>query len=327
MLLPHPIMMIMSLAFVRFVLPLVSLTITIDALTIRMVDVTLFQQRHLHYDTTKVPQQIRNDNNMILSAVAYGRSDDSEWYQPPPPSSPPSTTYDNGVPINGVKGQNPVDRQNHRPSSTNIMVQQTIITSVQQFHDVFTSVSSSSASASESSVPMKHPSTQYNNHHPLMVVKFHASWCKSCQKVGYKIDHLISELRSSRNSQRPWHIVHVDYSTLSNRELFVQYNITQLPTIQVYYYEPERMGWYKGLDLPCPPHQFYKVRNWMVSYYQNDTKPSPKQKYDNENDDDDTTTTSTTSVLDFGHDVIESSVLPILRATTAAPIRQNKNAM
>ena len=69
----------------------------------------------------------------------------------------------------------------------------------------------------------------------------------------------------------------------------------------------------------------------MVSYYQNDTKPSPKQKYDNENDDDTTTTsttsTTTTSVLDFGHDVIESSVLPILRATTAAPIMQNKNAM
>ena len=64
----------------------------------------------------------------------------------------------------------------------------------------------------------------------------------------------------------------------------------------------------------------------MVSYYQTDMKPSPKQNNDNENDGD-TTTTSTTSVLDFGHDVIESSVLPILRATTAAPIRQNKNAM
>jgi thioredoxin-related protein len=107
------------------------------------------------------------------------------------------------------------------------------------------------------------------------------------------------------------HILNVDYTILSNRELFLQYNVTQLPTIQIYEKQSSDIGPYqKVLDLPCPPHQFHKVRNWIVSYYnKNETKEQPMD--------------DSTSVLDFGHDVIESSVLPILQRTTSFTKNQN----
>jgi thiol-disulfide isomerase/thioredoxin len=255
-------------------------------------------------------------------------------------------------------------------SPRNSIIPQTTITSVQQFHDVLASLPVTTvldasktplvASAMPNTFHMS-TTTYPNNSSCLILVKFHASWCKSCQKVGYKLDQLVSELShrgSSRggstgsssgstavNMQQRLHILHVDYSTVSNRDLFTQYNITQLPTIQIYEVHSlssssssssslvdstSQPTLDKVLDVPCPPYQFYKVRDWMISYW-NDAAATTKEAISTRTNDDDENTSTTisestrdTSTLDLGHDMIESTVLPIILqgTTTSLPNKQ-----
>ncbi len=255
--------------------------------------------------------QRSHDFHLIPSAVAFGRSesDDSEWYHPPK-----NDDADDVVDLassSSICSDSTVDSNNHPTRRHGVYtIQQTTITSLQQYYNVL-GMSSSLPDASGTNIT-KMSSINYDGNDELFLVKFYASWCKSCQKVGYKVDQLISELpigaTMDTKEQRQLHILHVDYTT--NRDLFQQFNIAQLPTIHVYVKRQpslpnKEMMTFQMLDLPCPPQQFYKVRNWVVSYYNH--QKSQQRSLD----------TTGTAVLDFGHDMIESSVIPILRVTTS----------
>ena len=249
----------------------------------------------------------------IRSAVAFGRSasDDSEWYQPPKSDVADDVVVDLAS-SSSKCSDSTVDSDNHPTRRHGVYtIQQTTIKSLQQFYNVL-GVSPSLPDASGTNITKISSHIHYDDNDELILVKLYASWCKSCQKVGYKVDQLISELpigaTMHTKQQRHLHILHVDYT--SNRELFQQFNITQLPTIHVYVKRQpslpnKEIKIFQVVDLPCPPQQFYKVRNWVVSYY-NHQKSQAQPSLD----------TTGTAVLDFGHDMIESSVIPILRVTT-----------
>lgn len=330
---------IVSFILLLVVWPVDILT-TIDAFSIDVNAMVLFHTNHfhpmIHYEgnhhhyhlqSISPPQQQRHEYIMIRSAVAYGRSDndddDSEWYHPPPSKHTVATEIDidddtTSVPsVSSLKSDVIESQYRHHGMYT---VRYTTITSAHQFNDLFDVSSSLVADTITTTTTTNHSSGGINDNE-LIIVKFYASWCKSCQKVGYKIDQLISELSSTSGgvsdggtttttttTRRLIHIIQVDYSTITNRELFVQYNITQLPTIHLYtkrIMTVDMVLLEKVMGLPCPPHQFHKVRNRVLSYYKNLNQINPERS-DKEG----------VSVFDFGHDMIESSVLPLLRATT-----------
>lgn len=200
---------------------------------------------------------VSSDSTVLKSAVVL---DEKDWFKSPSRSSvavpqvkqrrQPASSASNQVKGNaGSAG-----------ASRRLVALQTKIQSMEQFQEYIRAQSASSSSG------------RYT------VVKFHASWCKTCAKFGLKYDKLVSQhsdwvVRPPKNVQQAQfdedslsvhrqgdlRFASVDYS--SNPEIFEALNVKRLPTVHIY--DPRGN---KVVDIQCPPSLFQELADKVKMY-------------------------------------------------------------
>lgn len=94
-----------------------------------------------------------------------------------------------------------------------------------------------------------------SNDDQLLIIKFYASWCKSCAKFGRKLDQFSRNLDS--NEVR---VAFVEYG--QNEQLCKVLGITKLPTVQMVLNKKVVQ------EFPCPPPKFHLVKEYTQNYVQ-----------------------------------------------------------
>jgi len=94
------------------------------------------------------------------------------------------------------------------------------------------------------------------NENSLCIIKFHAAWCKSCQKFGMRYNELA--VKENKNSEGDVCFAQIEFG--SNRQLCKSLGIKRLPTMHFHKFGEKIDGF------PCGPSKFHILLDTLGRY-------------------------------------------------------------